>query len=344
MATMRYECVSNPDSLASVDQTNVYNAEQIEDTALITTHDDNLDQTFTDEITWQNIFQDIRHSQRQQRFCIGIITSMACVMLILLVSLFSGFGKVLFDVVAYKEKSRHGLMMIPNIRKRSLNILYFNARNGTANERYVEEIDNYLTKYAKDQEMMKEFLKICTAQERSDNKHKCTVNIQQQFQSDCSRTTNYGYDSGNPCFLFIFENRLGWKPNMNNEVDYLPFSCRMEYQYSTNIYMNITYYPPLSTPIGSGGFQINLIPNQKITDENGNEIRGEDGNILYTLPPLIMAKMTFRNMLTRNESDNFGPFTIDCRIKDNVAGYQFDNIHKFNGQTAISFDFLAELS
>ncbi|VDO66874.1 unnamed protein product, partial [Onchocerca flexuosa] len=104
----RYECVSNPDSLASTDQTSVYNAEQIDDTAPITANDDNFDQTFMDDITWQNIFQDIRYSQRQQRFCIGIITSMACIMLILLISLFLGFGKVLFDVVAYKEKSRHG--------------------------------------------------------------------------------------------------------------------------------------------------------------------------------------------------------------------------------------------
>lgn len=39
---------------------------------------------------------------------LGIITSIAFIMLILLVSLFSGFGKVIFDVVAYQEKSRHG--------------------------------------------------------------------------------------------------------------------------------------------------------------------------------------------------------------------------------------------
>ncbi|KAM3728672.1 Sodium/potassium-transporting ATPase subunit [Dirofilaria immitis] len=344
MTTTRYEYVSNSDSLASFDQTSVYNTEQIDDTTLITIHDDNFDCTFMDDITWQNIFQDMRHSQRQQRICIGIISSMACIMLILLVSLFSGFGKVLFDVVAYQEKSRHGLMMIPNIRKRPLNIFYFNTRNGTANAEYVNEIDDYLTKYAKKQEMMKEFLKICTAHERSDNKRKCTFDIQQQFHSDCSKTTNYGYNSGNPCILFIFENHLSWKPNIKNEVDYLPFFCRMQYQYSSNIYTNITYYPSLPTPMRNGGFQMNLIPNQKIIDDIGNEIHGENGNILYTLPPLIMAKMTFRNISTQNENGDMGPFTMDCRIKDNISGYQFDNIQTFNGQTTISFDFIPKFS
>uniref|UniRef100_A0A0R3RTH6 Sodium/potassium-transporting ATPase subunit beta n=1 Tax=Elaeophora elaphi TaxID=1147741 RepID=A0A0R3RTH6_9BILA len=344
MATMRYECVSNSDSLAIIDQTNVYNTEQIDDTALITSHNDNFDHIFMDDITWQNIFQDIRYSQRQQRFCMGIIISMICIMLILLVSLFSGFGKVIFDVVAYQEKSRYGLMMIPNVRKRSLNVFYFNVRNETANAEYVKEIDDYLAKYAKDGEMMGEFLKICAMQERSDRKRWCAFDIQQQFHSDCSKTTNYGYNSGNPCVLFIFENRLGWKPNMKSEMSYLPFFCRMQYQYSSNIYTNITYYPSLPAPMHGGGFQMNLIPNQKITDDNGNEIVGKDGNTLYTLPPLVMAKMTFLNALKRDENVDLGPFTMDCRIKDNVAGYQFDNIQSFNGQTAISFDFVPQFS
>ncbi|VIO88371.1 Uncharacterized protein BM_BM10351 [Brugia malayi] len=343
MSTIRYECVSNPDSLAINDEARIYNTEQIDDTALITTHNDNFDHIFVDNITWQNIFEDIRYSQRQQRFCIGIIISMICLMLILLVSLLSGFGKVIFDVITYQEKSRHGLMMIPNIRKRSLNVFHFNLRNGTANAEYVKEIDDYLEKYVKDRETMGEFLKICTMEERSDKNHWCAFDIKRQFHSDCSKTTNYGYDSGNPCMLFIFNNRLGWKPNMKNEMDYLPFFCHMHYQYSSNIYTNITYYPSLPTPIRNGGFQMNLIPNEKILDDNGNEIIGEDGNILYTLPPLVMAKITFENV-KRNENGNLGPFTMDCRIKDNVAGYQFDNIDNFNGQTVVTFDFVPQFS
>lgn len=64
----------------------------------------------------------------------------------------------------------------------------------------------YATEYAKDREMLGEFLKICTVEERSDKKRWCTFDIQQQFHSDCSKTTNYGYNSGNPCMLFIFNN------------------------------------------------------------------------------------------------------------------------------------------
>lgn len=54
------------------DQTNVYNAEQIDDAALITTHNDNFDHIFMEDITWQNIFQDVRYSQRQERLCMGM--------------------------------------------------------------------------------------------------------------------------------------------------------------------------------------------------------------------------------------------------------------------------------
>lgn len=57
-----------------------------------------------------------------------------------------------------------------------------------------------------------------------------------------------------------------------------------------------------------------------------------------------MAKMTFWNALKRNGNGDLGPFTMDCRIKDNVAGYQFDNINSFNGQTAVSFDFVPKFS
>ncbi|VDO17396.1 unnamed protein product [Brugia timori] len=56
-----------------------------------------------------------------------------------------------------------------------------------------------------------------------------------------------------------------------------------------------------------------------------------------------MAKITFENV-KRNENGNLGPFTMDCRIKDNVAGYQFDNIDNFNGQTVVTFDFVPQFS
>uniref|UniRef100_A0A915PTP4 Sodium/potassium-transporting ATPase subunit beta n=1 Tax=Setaria digitata TaxID=48799 RepID=A0A915PTP4_9BILA len=344
MATIRYAYVSNTDSLAVNDHESVYNAEQIDDTAPISTNACNFDHYFTDNITLQNVFQENYSSQRQQRFCLGFITSMVCIMLVLMVSLLTGFGKALFDVIAYQEKSRHGLMMIPNIRKQPVNIFYFNVKNKTANAEYVKEIDDYLEKYMEEQEMMKRYLKFCTVGERHDKNRWCAIDIRQQFQSDCSKATNYGYNSGNPCILFIFENRLGWKPKAKNKIDYLPFFCRMQYQYSSNIYVNITYYPPLPTSVRNGGFQMNLIPNQKITDGNGKEVVGKNGHILYSLPPLIMVKMTFRNAVIRNGSDDLAPFTMDCRIKDNTAGYQFDNIKDFNGKTVISFDFVPKFS
>ncbi|VDK88563.1 unnamed protein product [Litomosoides sigmodontis] len=327
-----------------IDETSVYNAEQMDDTAPIPLHSDNIDHIFMDDITWKNIFQDVRHSQRQQRFCMSFFASMICIMLILLVSLFSGFGKVIFDVVEYQQKSRHGLMMIPNIRKRPLNIFSFNVRNETANAQYAKEIDDYLEKYAEEQKQMKEFATTCTTRERSNRQRSCAFDVQRQFHSDCSKTTNYGYSSGSPCVLFVFNNRLGWKPNMKNEMDYLPFLCRMQYQYSSNIYTNITYYPSLPTAMRSGGFQMNLIANQKITDSNGNVVVGKDGRAFYTLPPLVMAKLTFRNAFERNGTSNFSPFTMNCRIKDNIAGYQFDNIQSFKGQTAVSFDFVPQFS
>lgn len=57
-----------------------------------------------------------------------------------------------------------------------------------------------------------------------------------------------------------------------------------------------------------------------------------------------MAKLTFRNAFERNRTSDLSPFTMNCRIKDNVAGYQFDNIRSFKGQTAVSFDFVPQFS
>lgn len=37
----------------------------------------------------------------------------------------------------------------------------------------------------------------------------------------------------------------------------------------------------------NGGFRMNLIPNRKITDHNGNEIQGKNGDVMYSLPPLV---------------------------------------------------------
>lgn len=54
--------------------------------------------------------------------------------------------------------------------------------------------------------MMNEFLKICSAQQRGDKNHWCTFDMRRQFRSGCSKETNYGYDSGNPCILFVFDN------------------------------------------------------------------------------------------------------------------------------------------
>lgn len=55
-----------------IDEASAYNAEQIDDTAPIPLHNDNIDHIFTDDITWKNIFQDARYSQRQQRFCMSM--------------------------------------------------------------------------------------------------------------------------------------------------------------------------------------------------------------------------------------------------------------------------------
>lgn len=61
----------------------------------------------------------------------------------------------------------------------------------------------------------------------------------------------------------------------------------------------------------------------------------------------IMAKMSLLNVLRSasdtNDSD-LGPFTMDCRLRNNLDGYQFDNINQFNGRTAISFDFVPKFS
>uniref|UniRef100_A0A183ER29 Transmembrane 9 superfamily member n=1 Tax=Gongylonema pulchrum TaxID=637853 RepID=A0A183ER29_9BILA len=58
----------------------------------------------------------------------------------------------------------------------------------------------------------------------------------------------------------------------------------------------------------------------------------------------VMMKMTLPNILSKDRAGEIGPFTLDCRIKDNVFGYEFDNMKQFGGQTAVSFDFVPRFS
>ncbi|VDM98842.1 unnamed protein product [Thelazia callipaeda] len=89
---------------------------------------------------------------------------------------------------------------------------------------------------------------------------------------------------------------------------------------------------------------MNLISNEKIIDNDGKEITGSDGKTLFASPPLVMVKLTFNSVLSRNESSSFGPFTMDCRLKDNLAEYHFDNLRDFRGRTAVFFDFVPRFS
>ncbi|VDK66087.1 unnamed protein product [Gongylonema pulchrum] len=57
---------------------------------------------------------------------------------------------------------------------------------------------------------MEKYLKQCSAQERNDGVQWCTFDFEREFGYDCSKATNYGYDNGNPCFLFVFENVSVW--------------------------------------------------------------------------------------------------------------------------------------
>ncbi|VDM97079.1 unnamed protein product [Thelazia callipaeda] len=224
----RYEPVSNFDfpSLVNVDAVG-----ETDDTELITSHSmNNEDDSFRKTITFHDLFHNVQFSHRH-RLYIGIVTGTSCTTIMLMIALSFGFGKVLFDTFAQEEKLRHGLKMIPNLWSKPTNVFYFSVRNGTANREYVQEIDDYIAKYMEYQEKIKNYLKNCTVKDRRDEGQWCSFDIRQALGSECSKASNYGYNSGNPCILFAFENYLGWKPNMKSEVDYLPFSCRLVSQY-----------------------------------------------------------------------------------------------------------------
>uniref|UniRef100_A0A0M3IIZ1 Uncharacterized protein n=1 Tax=Ascaris lumbricoides TaxID=6252 RepID=A0A0M3IIZ1_ASCLU len=110
----------------------------------------------------------------------------------------------------------------------------------------------------------------------------------------------------------------------------------LQYQFSSNVFANISYFPSLPGSARNGGFYLNQIPNRTLKDIEGKDVVEKDGDIMYSLPPLLMVKLSFPKEL--------GPFTIDCRIKDNVNGYEFNNLNTFKGQISVSFDFIPDKS
>uniref|UniRef100_A0A915AJD0 Sodium/potassium-transporting ATPase subunit beta-1 n=2 Tax=Parascaris univalens TaxID=6257 RepID=A0A915AJD0_PARUN len=335
MATLRYERVSDPEGATVIDHVSVYNPEQIDDTAAIIGRNGEIESAFSDPISFREIFYDPRLSPKQQKFCIATILSVACITVLMLISLFAGFGKVLFDITAREERATHGLLMIPNLRSRPMNVLFYDQFNKSANiENYAKEIDEYLSQYRDSQEYMRTYLKRCSPEERSDDEAWCLFDIEQEFGTACSKYNNYGYDNDQPCILFAFEDRLNWTPTMQSSNYYLPFLCRMQYQFSSNVFANISYFPSLPGSARNGGFYLNQIPNRTLKDIEGKNVVEKDGDIMYSLPPLLMVKLSFPKEL--------GPFTIDCRIKDNISGYEFNNLNTFKGQISVSFDFIPE--
>ncbi|VDK55493.1 unnamed protein product [Anisakis simplex] len=140
-----YERVASPQGAAVIDHVSVYNPEQIDDTTAIIGRNGDIEAVFDNPISFREILYDSRLSPKQQKICIATVSSVACITVIMLISLLAGFGKVLFDITASEQRSKHGLKMIPNLRAKPINVLFFNQFNKTANiAEYAREIDEYL--------------------------------------------------------------------------------------------------------------------------------------------------------------------------------------------------------
>uniref|UniRef100_A0A183U3K6 Conserved plasma membrane protein n=1 Tax=Toxocara canis TaxID=6265 RepID=A0A183U3K6_TOXCA len=202
----RYERVSDAQGATVIDHVSVYNPEQIDDTAAIIGRNGEIESAFSDPISFREIFYDPRLSPKQQKFCIATILTVACITVLMLISLFAGFGKVLFDITASEQRAKHGLLMIPDLRTRPINVLFYNTVNKTANiEDYAKEIDEYLNQYRDSQDYMRTYVRRCSPGERSDDNLWCLFDIERELGKACSKDNNYGYDEGKPCILFAFE-------------------------------------------------------------------------------------------------------------------------------------------
>ncbi|VDO20377.1 unnamed protein product [Haemonchus placei] len=107
----------------------------------------------------------------------------------------------------------------------------------------------------------------------------------------CSARNRYGFDNGEPCFLFELKLQSTWTPIFNRpNITVLPLKCDAYDQMSLRRNTEVKIISALGHST-QGGFPVNKIPSRAISDSDGRDVSDENGETLYDQPALAFMKI-----------------------------------------------------
>uniref|UniRef100_A0A0K0DJE0 DUF5727 domain-containing protein n=1 Tax=Angiostrongylus cantonensis TaxID=6313 RepID=A0A0K0DJE0_ANGCA len=110
---------------------------------------------------------------------------------------------------------------------------------------------------------------------------------------DCAAVNNYGFDNGEPCFLFELKMQSNWTPKFDGNATMLPLECGVYDQITLRKSVRVTYLSASGISSEYGGFPLNKIPSRSILDSESRQVSDENGETLYDQPALVSFTISF---------------------------------------------------
>ncbi|MFH4982426.1 hypothetical protein AB6A40_009135 [Gnathostoma spinigerum] len=252
-----------------------------------------------------------------------LLGALASILLLLCIALYH----VLLKTGHLKREIPEGLSIYPNLEMSNL-FLSEDEINAGRLVRYVEEIDNFLNEYKREQALMAKYISNCTVDSKPFDNKWCWFNVDKELGKECVSNDSYGYTEGSGCILFAFNDRFSqYTENMDRQrLPYIPFRCESINHKKEDI--RFSYFPSIPHNPKYGAFKLNLLPNRNIRDDRGNFMVDNEGNIIFSPPPLVMVKLTVQAGVR--------DIAIRCSITAlRIDGKLLHNMESFSGRQKV---------
>ncbi|KAE9419178.1 hypothetical protein Angca_001458, partial [Angiostrongylus cantonensis] len=237
-----------------------------------------------------------------------------------------------------------GLRMIPDFGTTITNSFVNLSKDKIVKERYGSIIRDYLEAYRKEQISRSNFTKICKPDESPPHAW-CEFPLRMFDTGDCAAVNNYGFDNGEPCFLFelkmvnliitlaiIASKNLvqsNWTPKFDGNATMLPLECGVYDQITLRKSVRVTYLSASGISSEYGGFPLNKIPSRSILDSESRQVSDENGETLYDQPALVFVKLRLGKSVYTS---------VRCFIAGDASEASLLNLDAIPGNRVISFD------
>ncbi|GMR31246.1 hypothetical protein PMAYCL1PPCAC_01441, partial [Pristionchus mayeri] len=298
--------------------------------------------SFLDQIIYRKHSYDPRvMGQRTVFIGLSLILAAALSLVALTIVLSMASAARMSEAARAKRKPdsiKYGLQLIPDLHQLSDGMLVYSTSldaNATR-QRYVDGINEFLDTYVNEQNSRKAFMVDCAEGLSARNKW-CRFDTTRAFTREgrgCTRYDNFGYDSGAPCVLFALKDEIQWRPKVGSNVTELPFKCDITPNGRTSKPTGAFYFPSLKDNLRLGGFPTNKLPSKTIPDKQGEPITDEEGEMLFDTPSLVFVKFNLPEVKMH--------YTISCGIKDDISGYEIENLAEFGGRKVFTFDVVVD--